>query len=210
MSWNAKDWAFAKTNDPPEGPMWMDDLHVQTIYEIIMATQPKRVLEIGCYWGYSSSAIVQAKIDGWEGHSLHVDTEIRDQLIAVLRRGGKEWSVAQITGVKALQRLAPGDLVIVDGDHSDDNVRLETNLILDQGWKSVIAHDVAGGVHEPGPPKMLERLRSYPSWRVLVDSLERPGTATHRGLMYATPRSPWFHEVLEIWDRLGLAERDQA
>lgn len=182
--WKAEDYAACRTPGPNGEMMWMDDLHVKLLYDIFMACDFQRVAEIGCWDGYSASAIVRAKQDGKSHRIKFVDVAIRPQLQKVCE--GVDCGFDIFTGVEYLKRNPKLDCIIIDGDHSLANVQAEFAEVMRLGIPTIIAHDV-GHVHgDAGPVWMLEQLQKLDGWWVAVDEQCRRGMATDRGFMLAT------------------------
>ena len=184
--WNEHDWDFAKDGDFRDAPMWMDPLHVELIYRLCMACDFQAVAEIGSYWGFSTSAVVQAKMDGRCGLLTCIDKDIRQQLIQVVSKANDGWRLWRDSSHKALARLEQQDMIIIDGAHDLGTVQGEYEILAPLWTKTIIAHDVNCGGGNDGPAWLLEQIRKKRQYRVFTDDKKRPGMWTHRGLMIAT------------------------
>jgi len=113
--WLADEWSNVIDHAGVDrGNLHMDAIHVELIYSFVMATKPGRVLEIGSYRGYSTSALVQAQLDGWEGHFVCVDRLVTASLFCVLGQA-QNWSLAGVNSWDLLEWVEPVDVVILDG-----------------------------------------------------------------------------------------------
>jgi hypothetical protein len=199
MAWREEDWSFACDPAHMAGPMWMDAVHVQVMYNVAMEMGWRRVLEIGSFDGFSASAYVQAKIDAAVGELICVDRTVRPTLLKVLSRARDNWTVASEIGSVYLDRVDVGDLLVLDSDHDLATSRLELEAALRKEWPNIFAHDVgATQTHSPGPQWILAELIRL-GWHVLVDELPREGMATHRGLMFATRERGIWERVSRVW-----------
>ena len=187
--WTESDWAASMTCDASGSMMWMDPLHVRVIYDLCMACRWEDVLEIGSWDGFSASAVVQAAIDSGLTRLWCCDLQLRPELQKVCAKHPFSATLVQGCSVDLLSFLGPMGAVILDGDHSWENVHRELVLLLREGWQTIIAHDVGriGGV--TGPQRLRQELEHTEDWVVLVDEIQREGQRTDRGLMLAT-RSP--------------------
>lgn len=200
--WNARDWEFCKDPAHAAGPMWMDDCHVEAIYHLCMKIGFRRMMEIGCWDGFSTSALVQAKIDAACGRLICVDVEARPTLFQVLRKSRDNWSFERRTGAEVLALEPAGDLLVIDSDHDLVPSQQELTAALKAWWTTIIAHDVgATQTHSPGPQWILAELTRR-DWFVAVDEAARDGLATHRGLMIASQQKGVYDAAVEIFAKL--------
>ena len=192
--WTESDWTICKDPAHAAGPMWMDGLHVRLIYDLCMRHGFRNMMEIGCWDGFSTSALVQAKIDGSCGWLRCVDVEARPALWQVLSKARDHWSFCRCTGVEAIEKCYVQDLYVIDSSHDMATSQQELGAVLEKGGKTVIAHDVGvTQTHSPGPQWMRSKLTEL-GWHILVDEAPRQGMATHRGIMLAT-------QVLGVYER---------
>jgi len=192
-NWNA--WEY--TREPlPIGwptPWWMDKRHVEFIYDIIMASKFRTLLEIGCHTGCSTSAIIQALKDGCKTE-VHLcdpdDNEILKKMI------GETKITRHMNDSLRVIPQREWDLVIVDGDHSLKQVSRELGLLLYYEVPTIIAHDVTYPSCD-GAVYLSEALRVHPDYKCAIDSMKRENEYTHRGLLYASR----YDLNLEIWSK---------
>jgi hypothetical protein len=186
MAWNERDWIYFQDLSHADGPMWMDAVHVKLIYEFLMAARPRSVMELGCFDGFSTSAIVQAKADGAAIEMICVDREIRPSLFKIVRRARTGWQLWQTDSRIALEQSAVTDVLMLDTDHDIETTKSEADIFLRRGWPTVIAHDCGEKGGCPGPQWLFAHLRTSSYWRVFCDDKQRDGMRTDRGLMLAT------------------------
>lgn len=204
--WRAEDWPLPawglKTPGPVE-PMWMDARHVGFIYDLVMAGGFRSVLEIGCWHGYSSSALIQAINDGSDCEVLLCDKLVRPELLAVVDRCRFPERV-RLAESDSIPVLGPQyDLVIVDGDHSIEQVSRELGLLLYYQTPTIVAHDVAQGLqHCVGSSYLGDALQLHPSYHCVVDCKRREGERTERGLMLATRNAELLERIKPLWNTM--------
>ncbi len=184
--WKQNEWDFARTRDDAQSMMWMDPLHVHAIYGLVMLNRWKRLVEVGCWDGFSTSALAQAVFDLAAGEIVCVDTDIRPNLQKVLDALDVVSTTMQGRSADVLHGLREVDVLILDGDHALEAVQAEAAIIFEKNWPTIIAHDVGrpnGGA--AGPQWLMAELRQR-GWYVLLDEKPRADQRTDRGLMLAT------------------------
>jgi len=200
--WN---WTRSEANDS-WAPFWMDARHVHAIARAAMTGAFKKVLEVGCWNGSSTSALVHAA----RGTPLKIevcDVDVRPSLLKVLK--GSKAVIHQRT---SLEVIKPGyDLLILDGDHSLGHVNEELKLFRDAGIPSLFAHDVGseGRAGCEGAVYLGYHFRNQDEYQVLEDRLDRPGEHTHRGLLFATKDEAIFAKVKPVWDEVMRAPLEE-
>jgi predicted O-methyltransferase YrrM len=206
--WDPNEWERHRTTDEHGSIMSMDPAHVLRIYDFVMATRPAHAIEIGSWDGYSTSALVQARRDGWLGQITIIDVQARALLKSILPPS--RCKVYEMDSFDALQVCGVADLAIIDGEHSFKRVCGEWAMLSRRGVDSVIAHD-CGRRGEPGPQWLLEELRRFRNWRVWLDDLPRAGFHTDRGLMIASRSETAIANVPELAaDQAAAAELPAA
>lgn len=181
--WRERDWVHCQTYDEHGSRMWMDALHVRMIYDFVMANDFKLILEIGCWDGFSTSALVQAARDLKDFRFIVCDVSIRKAVRDMC--DGMNACLLEMPSVDALQIARGVDLVILDGDHHLQAVQADWRILRQHGVRTIVAHDV-GPRGDRGPQWLLEELQGRDDWRLWVDQRERPSQWTDRGLMIAT------------------------
>ena len=197
--WRASDWEFTKDPAHAAGPMWMDDIHVQAIYRICCACGFRHVLEVGCFDGFSTSGIVQAKIEGHIGRLTCVDREIRPALMRVLGKARDNWIAWQDNGADVISECSTCDLVVIDSDHDMATTQREWAAFGVNDFVTLIAHDVGSKGGCPGPQWLLQEIGNDGAWHILVDEKPREGMRTDRGLMFATLSLRVFVQASRVW-----------
>ena len=206
--WRSDEWEFCR--EGPEVvrsvvrgasyPWWMDPRHVQVLYGLAASRLFDEVLEVGAFQGWSTSALVQALVDGGTFRLTVADVLITNLLQVVLGHVADRHVLVGRPGVECIR---PGlDLVVLDGDHSAAAVGAELFACLRCGVSTIVGHDVGLGdvVGCEGPALMLASLRALPGWQVLVDDRRRPGEFTERGLMVASTRTDVLGVARSLFD----------
>ena len=203
MPWRNDFYLASMTRDEHGSMMWMDSVHVAAIYDLCMSCRFDEAMEIGCWDGFSTSAIVQANRDGCNTALMCVDVDIRPQLLNVLQLSTAPWSVCKYPSVAALSRCRSKQLCLVDGDHSIETCRAELGILLDKKWPTLIYHDCGKARGCEGPRWVRESLEASGAWHVFVDEVIRPGMMTERGLMLATTEVRVAEAGKAIWERMA-------
>lgn len=170
---------------PLPKPEWeMDERHTAWIGRTAMSGRFKRVLEIGCYLGFSTRPLLEA-VKAGAVDELHLcDPQVTGQLrdlVASFDLGSKVTIHAR-RSVDLLAEDAAWDLTIVDGDHSIQNVTEEARLLLAANVRAIFAHDVAA---ETWGPVRLKQAFVESGYHWCEDAEHREGEATYRGLFFA-------------------------
>ena len=178
----------------------MDKRHVEFIYDLALVGKFKNILEIGCFNGSSTAALVQARNDGADFHLTLCDLLFRPSLFKVLQ------SNRSVHPITLLQRASWNvisshyDLIIVDGDHRLQTVSTELELILKCHTPTVIAHDVSNSYEQCEGARMLgETLQDHPAFFSILDSEQREGENTDRGVLFASRDKILFDKMLPYW-----------
>lgn len=194
---------FGELEPEVGGTMGMDRVHAHWVLAVLRALEPQCAVEIGCYAGVSTAAIVQALDEGCVDEAHLIDIQIRPtvrQFAATRPRV----HLHECTSVEALPKIHPaGDVVVlVDGDHSLKVVSHELPMVLAMQPRAIIAHDVtaeaAGYDSCDGARWLWEELQRL-GWVCVVDCRRRPKAATHRGLLVAC-RPDDADAVVDAWD----------
>ena len=196
--WKREDWkSLLDQVTAPDLPMNMDGRHVQFLYHAALVGGFARVLEVGCFKGYSTSALVQAMVDGAAFVLSCCDIDVRPEL----RRVASGAPGRVLIDGRRSEIVIDGshDLIILDGDHMIECTAREVGLMLLHGTETVIAHDVAWySGWCTGTRFIRDVFQAHPDYLCRVDAKARPGEFTDRGFLVAT-RSP------AVYRRLGPA-----
>jgi hypothetical protein len=185
------------------GTMSMDRVHAEWMLAVLRAIEPRSVIEIGCYAGVSTTAIMHAYDDGSVDEVHLVDINIQAQVRAMANIRTRV-EVYEMTSFQALPLIdAASDLVaVIDGDHSRSVVEPELALVLGKSPAAIIAHDVtaeaAGYGLCDGARWLWERLQAD-GWNCVVDCRKRDNASTHRGLLVACRTPQYVDAVRQAW-----------
>lgn len=175
------------TNDPWE----MDERHVRWMHHVLQSRRLKRVLEIGCFRGYSTRALLDALRIGVIKELCLCDLKFTAELHEAIDAAGVVDRVRYYEGrsVELLHLDCCWDCVIVDGDHRQHTVMEEARYLIAHKVPAIFAHDTnaeaAGFADCDGPPVLMAMLREA-GYHVMEDHATRPGERTERGMMFAT------------------------
>lgn len=212
--WDADKWEFTRpTLEPGLFPPWMDARHVEMLYCIIKNGNFKNILEIGCWNGNSSAAILQGMIDA--GNTAQVDfcdIEFRPKFREVLASFDEQIFGTKPPGQVRLELhekpsrevISPlYDCIIVDGDHQLKTVAEELELLMKFKTHTIIAHDTQANVPWCDGSRHLANVLKATGWYCCIeDSKYREGEATERGFLFLTQSDELMHKVLPDWQRL--------
>jgi len=192
-----------------DDPMSMDVGHALMIGQFIREIDATSVVEVGCCYGISTGAILDAFEERREGvfelrqkKLLHlIDIKFQRSIWSMIReredldvkivydecpslskyRYGPSREILSNNGNLYTLGRYYGEVVILDGDHSEENVMAEVDLVL--SWpkppRAIILHDTGKVDGLPGPRAAVERLRSK-NWCVYHN--ETAGPRASRGL----------------------------
>lgn len=172
----------------------MDPIHIRFIYRLVMTGGFKNILEVGCYRGASTSALVQSQIDGADFELTCCDVLIRETLRNVLKKSPRSVRIEEKDSLQVID--SSYDLIIIDGDHCIKQVSRELGLCLFHETQTMILHDTNMGYapEMEGPDMARKILELHPDFYVVSDKQERPGMWTYRGLSAAT-RNKTIHDI---------------
>jgi hypothetical protein len=189
-----------------DDPMSMDVRHALMIGQFIREIDATSVVEVGCCYGISTGAILDAFEEMWQQQEvehgacelrqvrlLHlIDVKFQPTIAMMINKPGLVPAYAKLIchdEKPSLSRYGNdrptlgryyGEVVILDGDHSEENVMAEVDLVL--SWpkppRAIILHDT-GSDGLPGPRAAVDRLRSK-NWSVYHN--ETAGPRASRGL----------------------------
>ena len=187
-----------------DDPMSMDVGHAMMIGQFIREIDATSVVEVGCCYGISTGAILDAFEERREGpfelrqkRLLHlIDIKFQPSVMIMYHRlnmgpiGDTRIALDNVASLSKYGDSRPtlgryyGEVVILDGDHSEENVMAEVDLVL--SWpklpRAIILHDT-GRDGLPGPRAAVEYLRKQ--WWSIVHN-ETAGPRASRGLTICT------------------------
>ncbi len=191
-----KKWSPPASLYPAPHQYYADARHVRMIRDELATRNHRRVLEIGCFHGYSSCAFLEAMADG-DVDEVHLcDVNVRDELKRSIQHYGVSDKVTShsCSSLILLERER-FDLVFVDGDHGEPTVSKEATLLLRAVTPTVFAHDTGFAAHTKygtmrGPAILAKMFRSDTRYACYEDCEARPGERTDRGLFLARLKRP--------------------
>jgi hypothetical protein len=182
--------------------MSMDVGHALMIGQFIREIDATSVVEVGCCYGISTGAILDAFEERREGlcelrqqRLLHlIDVKFQQTIMDMYSYYPPcRYTLVRIDECPSLSKYGDdrptlgryyGEVVILDGDHSEENVMAEVDLVL--SWaklpRAIILHDT-GRDGLPGPRAAVEYLRK--KWWSIVHN-ETAGPRARRGLTICT------------------------
>lgn len=187
-----------------DDPMSMDVGHALLIGKFIREIDATSVVEVGCCYGISTGAILDAFEERREGpfelrqkKLLHlIDIKLQVSVMDMYHTvslesfGDTRIFIDNVTSLSRYGDGCPtlgryyGEVVILDGDHAEETVMAEIDLIL--SWpklpRAIILHDT-GRDGLPGPRAAVEHLRQ--KWWSIVHN-ETAGPRASRGLTICT------------------------
>ena len=144
----------------------------------IHRAQPKRLLELGTYCGYSALRAARSMPEGAHLYSIEFNADNAGIARRILGHAGVADRVTVIVGtlgdggttastLESEHGFAPGSLDFVFLDHDKDAYLPDLKLILDRGWLRPGALAVADNVKVPGAPEYREYMREHEGrgWR---------------------------------------------
>jgi protein-L-isoaspartate O-methyltransferase len=188
-------WTPPKELYPIPHSYYMDARHASMIRDELMTGKHRRVLEIGCYHGYSTCAFFGAVNHGKVDEVHLCDVQFREELHRAIAHYDVHGHVVlhERSSLELLAEDTAWDLVHVDGDHSEAVVLKEGELLRKAGIPVVFAHDTALGAVRysiTAPRKMANAFRGDGRYACLEDAQVRPGERTERGLFLAKLKQP--------------------
>lgn len=179
----------------PKHPHYADARHVEMLYAELASGRYGRALEVGCYHGYSTTAMLAAYRAGAISEVHLCDTTVRPELLRVIAhyggdRPGSRVHVNEKRSVDLLAGYTSFDFAFIDGDHAEETVREELRLLVAAGVRTIALHDTAPAAGTkygvaPGPRLARGYLEAH-GYACREDAEERPGERTERGLLIAT------------------------
>ena len=160
-------------------PACMDWRHVNMVHEMLVGENVLGAVEIGCWRGFGTAALVEADEKGGIAVDL-VDLKIQDSVRKIAPR---HWWLLEMNSWD--YRGSP-QCWIIDGNHDFGEIS-DYAKACRMGARIVVIHDTNGGEHRLLPYNVGASFvgalvkRDFPYF--FEDKEERPGERTHRGLV---------------------------
>lgn len=187
--------------------MCMDERHVYTVFDVLMAWPFNSALELGSWEGASSTAFIEAF--NRESIAGVVFCEVRPtkSLHAVVAEGNlpSNCRIVSAPSWEVLSLDVPFDFILVDANHDLESVSKELAHIIRREPLCVMAHDTnatrMGYPKAEGAQHLADTLRKHPAYRgkCIEDSTRRRGEETHRGLFFATTSQELYEKARDIF-----------
>jgi hypothetical protein len=187
---NLTDYDF--TLVPGQNPPWhMDDRHVRCLYEMARRCTGN-IVEVGCYRGRSTSALIEASNDGAPFHLTLIEPQVTPELQMVISRLRARDRLRHFPSVQQAKLPEAADLWIIDGDQGWPAL-LDVLAALCTGARVIVMHDsqaYPSGLRDCfGAHYAAELLKRDTSRDFIEDAKPRPGERTERGLLISTSNS---------------------
>lgn len=176
-------------------PGWMEEAELQWLHD--RASEMDSVVEIGCYQGRSTFALLQGckglvyAVDPWFDIMRNGDNNLVRFILNIQSRAsrvGLPWPIdlrivpmrSQDAAPDVLRaNMGPVDMVFIDGDHTEESVKQDIDLWLPRTRKLICGHDF-GNPDYPGVEKAVrEKFGNRVQHPVgLIWSVELRGTVT--------------------------------
>lgn len=190
MNWDR--WRHLWDDHYPPGnldmpPGCMDSRHVEMIHAVLISEQPSSIVEIGCFNGFSTAAIVEAweKADFLRYVDL-VDTEMRHTVYNMATQIKRPPNCrVRVCCMGSEVYTGMPQMWVIDGDHGKGAINDYENA-TQGGARIVVVHDtnpvVADHKKSFGSVEIAKRLMTDASF-AFVDDTKRENEWTHRGLV---------------------------
>ena len=193
----------------------MDRRHVEVIHEFVMRNEFNKILEIGCYSGYSTSALVEAINQGkkFELHLSEPSPPESGLLERVIDMCSGQVVLHRKPSIDVLERYGGDfDCIIVDGDHKIEGGGYDLLMILRNQTPIVFAHDT-NPIHLKNRKTFTRRscmgaellgraLKSHRDYFHIEDNKKRQGERTERGLFFASTDESKYRIALDIFNEV--------
>lgn len=184
----------------------IDRIHCLWLAETLMSGRFRRVLEIGCFQGYSTQAFLHAAAQGKVGEVHLCDPNPQPRLFDKIS-GLENVTLNEVKSVDLLSKDCDWDLVFIDGDHSLENCRKEAQLLLDAKVPAIFAHDTCAiGEWVPGAdegPSLIRARFVNANYFNFEDAKTRQSMWTERGMFWAARDGEVFSIGIDAWVKVG-------
>lgn len=201
----------------------IDVRHLCLLRSILGYGEFQRGIEIGCFEGYSTMALLDAQFDEEVRVIDVVDLNIPDYLKQLFHLRDRNAFEGPSTDYLEMRTgNAEGcvmddwskDFIFVDGCHLRAVVSEEVRMLLKVRPLVVMAHDTnsqACGLHGcDGPPLLKAAFQQHEDYFCLEDNRVRAGETTEKGMFFATRSQALFayaKRQFEFWDDAFIDEK---
>jgi len=184
----------------------IDVRHACMLYDFLVSMKFKKVLEVGCFRGASTTAFIEASKLCPEMEIHLCDTCIRPE-VRKLIEGKTGIVVHEEMSSRVLSKEKGFDFVFVDGNHTMSIVSEEVYVLLEQKVPCVAAHDTSAqacwGQEFDGSTFIKVAFQAAPYY-CIEDNAFRDGELTHRGMLFATREQATFEKIKEVYSKWCL------
>jgi predicted O-methyltransferase YrrM len=181
------------TNFDDRNPVALDKAHNLFVVGLILATKPKRILELGIGSGFLTSSIIYALQYNRLGTLTSVDNwfdtyGVEPHLVTELRKAGVD---CVVSGEEEYVRNAPTnhfDILISDGDHYNSPKWLDQHLRIVRPQGILLFHDTNNNSMFPALSSIEPALIELGLWCYHFTANSRHGERCDRGLLFAINR----------------------
>lgn len=187
----------------------IDERHVYILADILASWPFKAALELGCLYGASTTAFIEAINGGSEMVATFCDVDLTQSLVAVLGscRFADRIAVTRDHSWDVLDSPEDFDFVLHDAGHDPKSISLELDLLVKRRPLCFMAHDTnasaAGYVACDGSELLKRTFEQMPDYQCIEDCQHRDGERTERGLFLATRDAELFALAQSIYERWG-------
>lgn len=186
--------------------MAMDERHVYMVNAVLSGHPFKNALELGSFYGASSTAFVEAINGGAEMTATFCDATPTESLRAVVRNCTGHVRITSEISWNVLESIEDFDFVLVDANHDLASVSKELQRLLIRQPLCVMAHDTnatrMGYPRAEGAAHLKRTFQEHPDYYCIEDAARRERERTERGLFLAT-RDPSLYrmavEAFRVW-----------
>lgn len=193
--------------------MGMDERHVFILHDILRAFPFHHALELGSFWGASTTAFVEAINAGAPMEATICEVEPSESLRAVIGncRHHDRLRLTRDPSWDVLASVEHFDFILVDANHDMESVSLELKPLLVRRPLCIMAHDTnataAGYPKCEGAAHLKKTFAELPGYfgtspyQTIEDCESRGGERTERGLFFATTEPHLYRAAKSIFEK---------